>query len=175
LFEYDVSGMPVSTFTDHPPSREPALELQIAQGRAMTLLIPAEEQARTPIRIFRGAAERDSPIAFQPEWAPFVSEEMAGPDQSPREADAAADLVSPRWFELTRSIVLSASVSAFVTLVLTVRAVGLGPDLTQVWLATLKLSLLIGLPARFLFEPYAARLVGLFVAPPAPSNKGFHP
>jgi hypothetical protein len=74
--------------------------------------------------------------------------------------------LSPRYFDLALSVTLSVSVSAIVTLILTLRNVGLAPDWAAIWTTTLQLSLLIGLPLRFLIEPVLSRLVGLFVMPP---------
>jgi hypothetical protein len=74
--------------------------------------------------------------------------------------------LSPRYFDLALSVTLSVSVSAIVTLILTLRNVGLAPDWTAIWTTTLQLSVLIGLPLRFLIEPLLSRLVGLFVMPP---------
>lgn len=132
----------------------------------MTTLVPVEQRTPVPIRIVRGGAGLERTAAFQPEWEPLFRPDLA------RATDrwAAGDVVdrAARHFDLALSVALSVCVSGFVTLVLTVRAVGLAPDWAQTWLTTLKLSLLIGLPARFLFEPYVERLVALFVEPPRP-------
>lgn len=116
-----------------------------------------------PVRIYR--PERGVPrrVRFQEEWALADDPEQDHKLSQPMAFGASRP---GRYFEAVRSVALSASVSAFVTLVLTVRAVGVAPGFAETWLTTLKLSLLIGLPARFLFEPYVARLVGLVVAPP---------
>lgn len=130
----------------------------------MTMPISAERHGRAPIRIVRDASARRA-SAFQPEWEPLSRADVT-PEHRPQQGRNGAGRMPGRYFDAALSIALSVCVSAFVTLALTVRAVGLAPELTDTWLTTLKLSLLIGLPARFLFEPYVARLVGLFVRPP---------
>jgi hypothetical protein len=131
----------------------------------MMMAVPAEQEERTPIRIFRGSADPRRGTVFQPEWAPLHWPD-ASPDSGRVDGHDRVRRNPARRFDLAQSVALSVCVSAFVTLVLTVRSVGLAPDLTQTWLATLKLSLLIGLPARFLIEPYVERLVGFFLEPP---------
>ena len=121
---------------------------------------------RDGIRIVRPDRPAHRRTPFQEEWAPLDDPWASEPGDALRPASPRR--LAARYFNLMLSVALSASVSAFVTLVLTVRAVGLASDWTQAWLTTLQLSLLIGLPARFLLEPYVARLVGLFVQPPAP-------
>jgi hypothetical protein len=133
----------------------------------MTTLVSLERQGRPPIRIFRGAAQGRRAAAFQPEWQPLDYPDLPADAPGCDERNARRR-VPQRWFDRARSVALSVSVSAFVTLVLTIREIGLAQGWTQAWLTTLKLSLLIGLPARFLIEPYVARLVALFVQPPAP-------
>jgi hypothetical protein len=128
----------------------------------MTMLMPASPRERAPIRIFRDTG-RQRAVAFQPGWEPLFCPDTGSPGM---DRLGTTSRLSPRHFDLVRSVVLSVCVSAIVTLVLTLRAVGLAPDWGQTWLATLKLSLLLGLPARFLIEPYVARLVALFLAPP---------
>jgi hypothetical protein len=121
---------------------------------------PPREQVRI-VRPDCGAGRR---VRFQEEWAPLDDPGTDEWDEAP--PPGGPKRLPVQYFGGTRSILLSAAVSAFVTLVLTVRSVGLAPHLAETWLTTLKLSLLIGLPARFLLEPYVARLVGLFVEQP---------
>lgn len=126
---------------------------------------------RFPIRIYRPQEGLRCVPGFQDEWAP-VDDPFAEDSAAHGWTRPERPMPSRSYFDVAQSIALSASVSAFVTLVLTVRAIGLAPHWTETWLTTLQLSLLIGLPARFLIEPYVARAVGWFVEPPIENKPG---
>lgn len=138
----------------------------MAQSTHKTMPILSEQCGPPAVRIVRAEAGRGRPTVFQPEWTPAFCPDHAAPDRRRGRAPGRNRRLTARYFDLAKSVALSASVSAFVTLVLTIRAVGLAPDWTETWLTTLQLSLLIGLPARFFLEPHVARVVGLFVEPP---------
>jgi hypothetical protein len=69
-----------------------------------------------------------------------------------------------RWVLV--SVVQSVCMSAVVSLIVTIRNVGMCGDMPGLWLAAWQVSCAIAVPARFAVAPMVSRFVGALVEPP---------
>lgn len=71
-----------------------------------------------------------------------------------------------RYSHIIMSVVLSVSMSAVISLIMTIKNTGIGFDTAMIWLAAWQASCLIAVPMRFVLAPLVSRFVGLLVEPP---------
>ncbi len=77
-----------------------------------------------------------------------------------------------RYRSVVMSMALSASMTAVVSLVVTLRRVGVSIDLPALWLADWQLACAIAVPTRFVVAPLVARWVGAVVEPAVAEHQG---
>jgi hypothetical protein len=68
-----------------------------------------------------------------------------------------------RYGSLVMTVTLSVSMSAVVTLIVTIHHHGVSPQIPSLWLAAWQMSCAIAVPTRFVVAPLVARLVGAVV------------
>lgn len=71
-----------------------------------------------------------------------------------------------RYRSVLVSVAQSVCMSAVVSLIVTIRNVGVCGDMPSVWLAAWQVSCAIAVPARFVVAPIVSRFVGVLVEPP---------
>lgn len=75
--------------------------------------------------------------------------------------------VPRRYRSVLASVAQSVCMSAVVSLIVTIKNVGVCGDMPSVWLAAWQVSCAIAVPARFVVAPLVSRFVGAVVEPPA--------
>jgi hypothetical protein len=72
-----------------------------------------------------------------------------------------------RWNTIAMPFVLSIFMSAIVSFIATLRALGVTPDLFQSWIKSWGLSWIIAFPTLFLVLPIVRKIVTELVEPPS--------